>query len=72
MECLAHTRRNKNLKRRVERLKTREQELKTKSKEDQGASLTSDSNTCIPVEEENLSESESEDDVEMENDCDQV
>jgi hypothetical protein len=38
MECLDHTRRNKNLKRCIERLKTRVQELKTKSKEDQVSS----------------------------------
>ena len=47
MECLAHTRRNKNLNRCVDRLKTRVQELKAKSKEDQVSSTFINSRASV-------------------------
>jgi X-X-X-Leu-X-X-Gly heptad repeat protein len=47
MECLAHTRRNKNLNRCVDRLKTRVQELKAKSKEDQVSSTFINSHASV-------------------------
>jgi hypothetical protein len=47
MEYLAHTRRNKNLNRCVDRLKTRVQELKAKSKEDQVSSTFINSRASV-------------------------